>query len=278
MGDQTAIKIASEIGLTSYAFRYAQEAGQGCRSLVEAAADMGFRRVQLCENTEIACLRRPQLAELAELSADLGVVLELGIKGLSEESLDRHVEAAAALGCGTLRVVLSERKPENAEEQTALEERAFSILDSRRAALRDAEIIVGLENHFDLPTERLVYLADILGPGLVGLILDTSNCLGFLESPENALRLMGDRILSVHLKDYLVRKHPQGYSIVGAVLGQGQLDVSGFVASISALRSRPTILLELAVVPAPGMEPDAVLRWEREAVRMSKERLDSALR
>ena len=90
---------------------------------------------------------------------------------------------------------------------------------------REREVVLAIENHFDLRSAALVELLRRLEDRWLGVCLDTANSTGHLEEPRETLAALGPYVAQVHLKDYAVEKAAIGYRITGRVLGQGWLDV-----------------------------------------------------
>ena len=97
-----------------------------------------------------------------------------------------------------------------------------------------ASVNLALENH-GLHTSR--ELADLLrgiGNPVLGCCLDTVNSFGSLEGPEQVIRNLASHTICLHLKDFVIRRHPHqmGFEILGAPAGQGRLDIRQLWAAV----------------------------------------------
>jgi sugar phosphate isomerase/epimerase len=81
----------------------------------------------------------------------------------------------------------------------------------------------------------------------VGACLDTVNSLGALEPPNDVVGLLAPLTISLHLKDFFIRRHPHsmGFEIVGAPAGRGRLDVERALAILEQHGRTPGVILEL---------------------------------
>jgi L-ribulose-5-phosphate 3-epimerase UlaE len=81
------------------------------------------------------------------------------------------------------------------------------------------------------------------------------------------LDLLGSRGLMFHLKDYRVSGSNVGFSVAGAPLGAGDLDVKSFLRRMLAISAQPSIFLENWVPASGDMAADvaADAHWLRQS-------------
>jgi len=259
------------VGIGSFAYRYAigfsgfnPDKPMSIAGFLETAAHGGWEGVQLCENLGYADLSDADLALVAAQAERLQLFVEIGLNGLTDRNLGRHLDIAEMFGSDLIRVVVGE---------TGVEE-SLKILRSALPRLRSQGITVGLENHFNLTMDQLVGIVGDLGSEQVGIIFDTTNGLGFLEKPQEAIVKALPYLVSMHIKDYTIRKAEAGYFVTGAVLGRGMLDIPALLRCAAAgapnLRS---IILEMSVKRDETAPVDAVIHREEAAVLESREYL-----
>jgi 3-oxoisoapionate decarboxylase len=273
------------IGISSYAFRYGigisgfvPARPMGASEFLLSARRLDLPHAQLCENLGFADAPIRDLERIRDEALDLGLTLEIGMKSLSAASLERHLDICALMGAKFLRIVLGEGSEGPPDTNSAgLAERAVNDFRGALDRIRGMGLRVGIENHFDLATARLINLVDAIDDPAVGLVFDTTNCLGFIERPETTLAAMGRRIMSVHLKDYSVRKVEAGYIVSGEPLGEGLLDVRGILAEVDRLNPRAPVLLEMTVRRREGMSPEEAAEWERSVIEQSAAALRHAV-
>ena len=198
----------------------------------------------------------------------MGMDLELGMNGLYPESLARHLELAGILGASFVRIVLggATTRPD-----------AVDTIRRMLPAVEERNLHIGIENHFDLGTEDLVAIVDELNHPRVGMIFDSTNALGFAEKPRQTLALMGSRIVSSHIKDYLVRKVEAGYLISGATLGEGQLGFEEILSMLLRANPSTTLILEMTIRRDDTWPIEQVIAWERDAIERSAAALQETM-
>jgi len=259
-----------KVGLGSFAYRYAigiknfwPEEPMDAIGFMEAAYRLGYDGVQLCENLCYAELRDEELEAIAREAKRMGLFVELGLSGLTDKNLARHLEIASITGAPMIRVVVGENEASEAVKtiRTALPQ------------LRKKNIILGLENHFDLSIDELVHVVEEIDEAHVGLIFDTTNGLGFLEKPEDSIAKAQPYLVSLHIKDYIIRKVEAGYFITGTVLGEGALDVPAILQAALAAPGLRSLTLEMTIKRDEGKDPQEIVEWEEMAIRKSSAKL-----
>jgi len=281
MQDQAISILPEHIGLGSFAFRYAigfkafkSPRPMDAFSFMEKAHQMGYRRIQLCENLNYVMYSKNDLQRLRAMSKDLGMTVEVGLRKLDEENLSRHIEIALQVGAVFIRAVLHDHDNLSRQEQENVVTAAIKLLKQWAPRLADYGFTLGLENHFDVTTRDLVRIAAELASSSVGLVFDTTNSLGFLETPECTLKNMVDFVSSVHLKDYKIQKGETGYEIIGTALGEGALDIPAVFSLLGDKASRISIILESAARRNFQDTPEHVLEWEEDIIRKNTRKIE----
>jgi sugar phosphate isomerase/epimerase len=251
-------------GLSSFIYRYAIRGLERCPAkplravdVLRRAAALGLEAVQFCENLPLARLGGEEWEELLGASRRLGVAIEVGTRGLEVSALLAHVNLAAKAGSKALRLVLDATDPD------AISEALCPVL--RRC--HEREVVLAIENHFDLRSAQLAELIRQLDDPWLGVCLDTANSTGHLESPMETLAALGPYVAQVHLKDYAVEKAPIAYRITGRNLGQGWLDLPAVLKAVAATGRDPDFFLEQWM--GPETSPEATLAKEQEWVETS---------
>ena len=258
------------LGIGSFAYRYAigfrgfnPGKPMSLAGFLETAAHDGWEGVQLCENLGYADLSDADLAVAAAQAKRLQLAVEIGLNGLTDHNLGRHLEVAEIFGSDLIRVVVGE---------TGVGE-SLKILRSALPRLRSQRIRLGLENHFDLTMDQLVDMVGQLGSEQVGIVFDTTNGLGFLKKPEEDIVKAQPSLVSMHIKDYTIRKVEAGYFVTGAVLGKGMLDVPAVLRCAAGAPNLRSIILEMTVRRDETAPVDAVIHREQAAVLESRDYL-----
>ena len=276
--------IRPRLGIGSFAYRYhigtdsfRPENPMSAMGFLREAHALGYEGVQLCENLRYAALGREGLLDIRQAAGELGLFLEIGMRTLTEENLERHLEIAEILSSKFLRIVLGNNAVSPAGDPEKLAKTAVAILKNAVSRLEKGGLTIGLENHFDLPTPLLAGIVQAVDSPRVGMVFDTTNALGFVETPERTLELIGTRLLSVHIKDYRFQKTEAGYLMSGTILGEGSLDAEGLLRSIVRINPAASIILEMTIRREDSQTAPEVLRWEKDAIEKSTKRLKSIL-
>lgn len=272
------------VGIGSFAFRYAIGRGEfqppkpmTAMDFLSEAHQLGFGGVQLCENLGYSSLSDDELLEIKNKADRLGLFIEIGMRHLTPENLSRHLEIAEILSSRFLRMVLGPQQPSPEADPEALREKSTRILLDALPQFKRQGVTVGIENNFDLPSEYLVRIAKDVDDEHVGLILDTTNCIGFIERPQETLQIFQPHILSVHLKDYAIRRVEAGFIMTGTTLGEGWLDIDGLLRAILESNQVQSIIMEMCTRREDQHTVEETLAWEREAIEKSASFLQETL-
>ena len=264
------------LGLSSFIYRYAIRGATGLAKpltavdLLERAAALGLQVVQFCENLPLARLTAAEREELLDASQRLRVGIEVGTRGLNITALLAHVDLAAGAGSSALRLVL------DATDLDVIHEALRPVLKR----CREREVVLAIENHFDLRTAALAELVRRLEDRWLGVCLDTANSTGHLEEPMETLAALGPYVAQVHLKDYAVEKAPIAYRITGCPLGQGRLDPAAVLRAVMDGGRTPDVFLEQWMEPEDGLEETLAKEqdWVEASVRTARSYLATASR
>jgi sugar phosphate isomerase/epimerase len=252
-----------KIGIGSYAFRWAI----GTRDrrpahpltpvgLLEKAAVCGAEVVQICDNLPLAPLSDAELGELARRAVDLGLELEVGIRGSRPEQLSRNLEVARLLDARILRIVLAD-----GEWRPPFDD-LVTTLRALLPELRAAGVALAIENHFYLSPAELARLVRAIGDPLVGVCLDPLNSITKLVGVGETVRTLAPLVLSVHAKDAVMTRPGTGFYISGCPLGEGLVDLAGMLDAVRAAGRSPNVLVECWMDP---LEDEAVTLSQEEA-------------
>ena len=285
MQDRVTGILPKNIGLGSFAFRYTIGNGDfksprpmNVFSFVEKAYQMGYRRIQLCENLNFRAYSKNDLQRLRDMSKDLDMTVEIGLKKLDEENLSRHVDIALLVGATFIRAVSHDHDNLSQQEMESVVADVTKLLKKWAPRIEDSGLSLGLENHFDLVTKDLVRIVSEVASAGIGLVYDTTNSLGFLESPENTLKTMLEFVLSVHLKDYTIQKGEAGYEILGTVLGEGSLSMPAIFSLLDGRLPDIPIILESTARRNFQDTPEQVLKWEEDIIQRNTRSMETLLR
>lgn len=264
-----------KIGTTSFGFRYAFLDAANSPTLAEMirqARAAGVERLQICENVRPLEVSKSAWREAQRAAADLGVEIQLGCKTLKPDVVERFITLAQELGCNQLRIVTEE--PD--EHQHGTRDNVARLLATIVPKLQAAGLRLAIENHFDISSALLVELASPYPADLVGFCVDTANSLRSFEPAREVLRLLSERAFCYHLKDYRVVGSMISFSVVGAPLGEGDLDLDGCLRTVFQSKTAPPLFVETWTPSENHRERDIALdaEWLQRSVANLRARLE----
>lgn len=256
------------IGLGSYSFRWAIGTPDFRPArpltpfdLIDRTAELGCDLLQIADHPMLEAFTDEHLRSLKAAAAQQGVSLEIGTSGATERRLLRFLDIASKLDSIMVRIVL-----DGQDTHPSLQE-AGEILRKVARMYRMEGVTLAIENHFLIPSPKLVELIEFVNDPAVGVCLDTANSLACQEWPEETVRILAPYAVNVHLKDYVIRPHPEGVGVVvtGAPIGEGRQDIHGIVSIIESSRKELSYILEQWF---PRQEDESsTLTMERESAR-----------
>ena len=240
-------RLPMKLGLGSFALTWAVGVDGaapvhplGPLELVDAAAALGVPVLQLADNVPVAALGDDGLRALRDRAADAGVELELGARGLTSASLDRHVAVAQDLAARVLRYVVDAPGHEPAASDVV------ALLRDRVPALEAAGVTVAIENHDRFTVRELAALVREVDSPRVGVCLDTVNSIGSGEGLGEVLAELAPLTVNLHVQDFAIRRraHGMGFIVEGACLGEGMLDLAAVLDAVAPHGRCATAVLE----------------------------------
>jgi sugar phosphate isomerase/epimerase len=233
--------------------------------LLERAAELGVRVVQVADNLPLHRLSAEALGHVVGRAAELGIAVEIGTRGIGPRHLATYLDLAERVGSPILRVVV-----DTAEHQPSEDE----IVETVREALPELEhrgLTLAVENHDRFAASELARMMEQIGSAHIGICFDTVNCFGASEGPQAALAVLLPWVVNLHVKDYAVRRvdHAMGFVIEGRPAGRGQLDISWLLERVRLQAPAANAILELWTPPEETVEAtvEKERAWAEESVR-----------
>jgi sugar phosphate isomerase/epimerase len=232
--------------------------------LVGRAEEWRVGVVQIADNLPLDRLQPRDLTSLRNLADHAGVVLEVGMRGLLEDAVARHLEISRALGATLLRAVIDGPGHEPTPSEV--------IATLRRLVpwLERAGVTLAIENHDRFPSAALAEMVRAAESPRVGVCLDTVNSFGALEGPAVVVENLGPLTVNLHLKDFAIRRasHKMGFAVEGTPAGEGRLDIPWLLGRLRAMGRDPNAILELWVPPEEDVERTVAkeLDWARRSL------------
>lgn len=218
--------------------------------LVEKAVELGVSVVQICDNLPLDRLSESELDRLARRADEAGVQIEVGTRGIGQANLETHLALARRFRSPILRAVI-----DTADCRPSLDEAIAMIRPLLPQLARDG-VVLAIENHDRFSARQFCGLLQRLDSPQVGICLDTVNSFGALEGPEVIVAALAPWTVSLHVKDFTIRRvdHQMGFVIEGCPAGEGRLNVGWLKEQLRAAGRNPNAILELWPSPEPTLE------------------------
>ena len=140
----------------------------------------------------------------------------------------------------------------------ALLEAITDSLRSQRQMLKDHNVILAIETHFEFTTHELLRLFEQCNAepdDYLGICLDTMNLLTMLEDPIKATERILPWVVSTHIKDGAILLASEGLMTFPVEIGKGIVNLQEIVTRITSLPHEVHLTIEAtaAVFPFPFM-------------------------
>ena len=225
------------MGAQSYSFRKFDLAGA-----IACLKGLGLTDMEFCSVHFPCDADDPGFDQVKSVLADAGVAVPcFGVEGFTADAAAnrKKFEFAKALGA---QVLTADPTPES-----------FDNLD---ALCDEFGIKIAIHNHG--PGARYDKVADTLDAveghsRLIGACIDTGHSIRSGEDPVDVARQLGDRVLSLHLKDWMLGGKEE-------IIGEGDLDLPAFAAALRDIGFDGPVVMEYEESPDNPV-PDMAEGW-----------------
>lgn len=223
------------IGLSTYSFFWRASdkvpRPMDLPAMLAETAELGATVFQICDYPGLETLSSDALRELRAQADELGLVLELGTRGVQPEHLRKYLEYARLLDARVLRSMFN-----SATHKPNLEE-AVGLLRTALPAFVEQDVKLALETYEQVPTRTLLDAVERVDSPWLGICLDPGNCVAALERPVDVIGMTTapvNRVLNLHVKDFGFSRRDGwvGFTYAGTPLGQGLLDYAALNAAV----------------------------------------------
>jgi len=174
--------------------------------------------------------------------------LELGRNEDAFKDLLSKMSWAQELNADHFRIVIDSPKLWNIEPNKETITRVMPMLSTIVEIANENEMNVSIENHGGLKMEVYYKILKSIGSDNFGMTFDIGNFIRTGEKIEDALKLLGDYIKVVHIKDFVLNGlkpgEPDGWWPTVA-LGHGDLPLKNALFSLHKRNFEGPVLIEL---------------------------------
>lgn len=234
---------AFRLGSQSYSFRKFDTAGA-----LSEVKKLGLHNIEFCSVHFPCSATDPGLPAVQALIKESGInVLSYGVESFTADEASNRAkfEFAKALGIG---ILTADPLPES-----------FDSLDK---LTEEFKIKIAIHNHGP-NDERYGHVEKVLAAikdhsPLIGACVDTGHTIRSGEKPHEVLAALGDRVHSMHLKDWITGGEEQ-------ILGEGNMDLVAVAKTLKDLKFAGPLMIEYENSPEnPG--PDmavGIANWQK---------------
>jgi sugar phosphate isomerase/epimerase len=191
-----------------------------------------------------------------------GIDLEIGMRSVCEtskffdpkqgtavEQLSRVIRAANIAGSRLVRCFLG--MMDDRRSAVPMDRHIENVVKTLRACrprAMDAGIKIAVENHGgDMQARELKGLIEAAGTDFTGACIDSGNPVWAIEDPHLTLETLAPYVLTSHVRDSRVWKTPQGIAVQWMRMGEGNVDIDGWVKKYAALCPGRALSMETIV-------------------------------
>jgi len=241
--------------------------------LLDYCAKQGAKVVHFSEIRFLGGLEKSHLENVRAHAERVGIEVEIGMlsicptamrfdpaQGTAEEQLTKMIEASKVLNAPLVRCVLGDWRDRASKTPLAQSiENTVKTLRAVRSRAMDAGKRIAVENHGgDLQARELKMLIEEAGKDVVGACIDSGNPTWAIEDPHVTLETLAPYVLTSHVRDSAVWRTPEGAAMQWTRMGEGNVDMGGWVKKFGQLCPGKALSLEIIVTgtrPFPYLEP-----------------------
>lgn len=187
--------------------------------------------------------------------------LESGASRTALDDLIAHIDVAARLGAGVMRICAGGRgtRPESWTEHKAA---LLPMLGKAADAAERKSVVLAIENHIDLYADELLELVETVDAPSLGVCLDTANNLRLFENPVEVARKLAPWTRATHVKDITAhRGDPKTFAFWPSVpLGRGAVEIDAILGLLREAGYEGLLALEIDLLHSAYGSEDEALR------------------
>ena len=170
--------------------------------------------------------------------------------GTLEEQVARGLKASQIFGATCMRCVLG-GDPERPQIDMHIENMVKAVRGVR-SRIVDSGVKLAVENHGgDLQSREMKGMIEAVGSDVMGVCLDSGNPVWMLEDPHMTLEMLVPFAETCHVRDSAVWKTPEGIAVRWVNMGEGNVDIDGWLRAFIAAKPGMPIIFENLVSGAP---------------------------
>jgi sugar phosphate isomerase/epimerase len=170
--------------------------------------------------------------------------------GTLEEQVGRALKASQIFGAKCMRCILG-GDPERPQIEMHIDNMVQAVR-AIRPRIVDSGIKLAVENHGgDLQAREMKMMIEAVGRDVMGVCLDSGNPVWMLEDPHMTLETLIPYAETCHVRDSAVWKVPEGIAVRWVNIGDGNVDIDGWIRKFIQAKPGLPIVFENLVSANP---------------------------
>jgi sugar phosphate isomerase/epimerase len=170
--------------------------------------------------------------------------------GTVEDQVIRALKASQIFGARCMRCILG-GDPERPQIEMHIDNMVKAIRPLR-SRIADSGVKLAVENHGgDLQAREMKTLIQAVGRDVMGVCLDSGNPVWMLEDPHMTLEMLIPYAETCHVRDSAVWKTPEGIAVRWVNMGEGNVDIDGWIRKFIQAKPGLPIIFENLVSARP---------------------------
>ena len=170
--------------------------------------------------------------------------------GTLEVQVSRALKASQIFGATCMRCILG-GDPERPQIEMHIDNMVKAI-QGLRSRILDSGVKLAVENHGgDLQAREMKMMIDTVGRDVMGVCLDSGNPVWMLEDPHMTLETLISYAETSHVRDSAVWKVPEGIAVRWVNMGDGNVDIDGWIRKFIQAKPGLPIIFENLVSARP---------------------------
>jgi sugar phosphate isomerase/epimerase len=170
--------------------------------------------------------------------------------GTLEDQVARGLKASQIFGAKCMRCVLG-GDPERPQIEMHIDNMVKAVRGIR-SRIADSGVKLAVENHGgDLQAREMKAMIEAVGADVMGVCLDSGNPVWMLEDPHMTLEMLISYTETCHVRDSAVWKVPEGIAVRWVNMGDGNVDIDGWIRTFVQAKPGLPIIFENLVSGNP---------------------------
>ena len=162
----------------------------------------------------------------------------------------RALKASQIFGASCMRCVLG-GDPERPQIEMHIDN-MIKAVRGLRSRIVDSGVKLAVENHGgDLQAREMKMMVEAVGRDVMGVCLDSGNPVWMLEDPHMTLEMLVPYAETCHVRDSAVWKVPEGIAVRWVNMGDGNVDIDGWIGKFIQAKPGLPIIFENLVSANP---------------------------